>query len=122
MRYPRDVRRSHFSPVSRLSRMPVSDGLHHARGASGHTSRDRSRMPSHLSLHYLLVYLLDYPTIFGVSYDNYYASVRHISSYLSNINVLPSIFNKTNRRLNPYTYLIVLSLLVNLRIGPTLTL
>jgi hypothetical protein len=50
VRYPRDVRRSHFSLVSRLSRMPVSDSLHHTRGASGYTSRNRSRMPSHLSL------------------------------------------------------------------------
>jgi hypothetical protein len=47
-----------------------------------------------ITLIYLLVYLLDYPTIFGAPSDNYCASARHLGPYLSNINALPSISNK----------------------------
>ena len=37
---------------------------------------------------YLLVYLLDYPTIFGVLSGFYYASVRYLGYYLKNIALL----------------------------------
>jgi hypothetical protein len=42
--------------------------------------------------HYLLVYLLDYPMIFGTTSDNYAASVTHLSYYVKNIEPLSSIF------------------------------
>jgi hypothetical protein len=48
---------------------------------------------------YLLVYLLDYPTIFGATSDNYAASATHLSHCVKNIEPLLSIFNTTNRSL-----------------------
>jgi hypothetical protein len=37
---------------------------------------------------YLLVYLLDYPTIFGATSDNYAASATHLSHCVKNIEPL----------------------------------